>query len=326
MIKLQEVNKVFPGGKQAVTNVSLQINKGQNLAILGTSGSGKTTVLKMINRLIEPSSGKIYIDNEEVSTLEKKALRMQVGYVFQNIGLFPHYTVGENIAVTLRMAKTPEPQVSKRVSDLMEKLHLDPSLLRSFPRQLSGGQQQRVGLARALANNPPILLMDEPFGALDPITRANVRKEFLELDELNNKTIVLVTHDVDEAFELGDDIAIMHNGAVVQVGSPKSLLFCAKHQFVENFLQQSHFVQSMKAVRIQDIAPYVMSALMQNVNAAEHKEYLQQQAGRSLWDILEQLPLVGNKDAADGASAEALYAHLLSALTQYKIDFEHGCS
>lgn len=258
MIKLENVSKSFLNGKPAVSAVSFEVNAGETLILLGTSGSGKTTTLRMINRLLLPDSGNIYVNGRSVETQQLESLRRGIGYVLQYHGLFPHYTVGENIGVVPGLLKWDKARIASRVASLMEKLHLPVSdYLHAYPQQLSGGQQQRVGLARALAADPPVLLMDEPFGALDPVTRASVRKEFRALDEIQHKTIIMVTHDVQEAFELGTRICLMDKGKVQQTGTPAQLLFSPANDFVRSFFDEHRFVLELKALTIADIRPWL---------------------------------------------------------------------
>lgn len=248
MIEVKNITKTF-GAYTAVDDISFTVHHGETVVFLGSSGSGKTTLLKMINRLLEPDSGEILIDGHSIIDQRVEDLRRKIGYVFQNTGLFPHYTIGENIATVPRLLRWDRKRIAERSITLMEKLQLSPAqYLAAYPRELSGGQQQRVGIARALAADPPILLMDEPFGALDPITRSNVRKDFKELDELRSKTIVLVTHDIQEAFELADRILLMDKGRIVQQGTPDELLFNPKGDYVRQFLQEQRF--QLEAERI----------------------------------------------------------------------------
>lgn len=241
MIEVKNITKTF-GGYTAVDNISFTVQDGETLVFLGSSGSGKTTLLKMINRLLEPDSGEILIDGRSIVDQRVEDLRRKMGYVFQNNGLFPHYTIEENIGTVPRLLRWDKQRTAHRVTTLMEKLQLRPEQYRSaYPRELSGGQQQRVGIARALAADPPILLMDEPFGALDPITRTYVRKDFRELDELRSKTIILVTHDIQEAFELGHRILLMDKGKIIQQGTPDDLLFNPSGDYVRQFLQEQRF-------------------------------------------------------------------------------------
>jgi osmoprotectant transport system ATP-binding protein len=266
MIEVKNITKTFDGFV-AVDNVSFIIEEGESLVFLGRSGSGKTTLLKMINRLIEPSSGEIYINNDNIYNRQPEELRRKIGYVFQNTGLFPHYTIAENIAIVPRLLGWDKEKIHGRTLELMKKLHLPAEYLSSYPHQLSGGQQQRVGLARALAADPPILLMDEPFGALDPITRVSLQKDFKELDELKSKTIILVTHDVQEAFELADRICLMDKGKIVQAGKPEQLLFHPADQYVKDFFDDQRFQLEVKT-----IAPTDYPALINAFNHFNHRQ------------------------------------------------------
>lgn len=250
MIRVDHVSKQY-NGKDVVSDVSFEVHRDETLVLLGTSGSGKTTTLKMINRLILADKGKVFIDGKDVERESPETLRRQIGFVLQNIGLFPHYSVEQNISAVPRLLGWDEERVNYRVRELMAKLNLDYKEFGNvYPKELSGGQQQRVGLARALAANPRVLLMDEPFSALDPITRKNIRKEFRELDELKNKTIVMVTHDVQEAFEMGDRICLMNEGKIIQSGTPKDILLRKQHQFVNSFLSDQQLTLELKAVPI----------------------------------------------------------------------------
>ncbi|MES2426376.1 MAG: ABC transporter ATP-binding protein [Bacteroidota bacterium] len=258
MIKVEHLSKSF-GKTKAVDHISFEVNEGENLILLGTSGCGKTTTLKMINRLIEPTAGKIFINGENIMDQPPELLRRGIGYVLQNNGLFPHYTVAENIAIVPQLLKWDAKQIQHRVSELLEKLHLDKKYLNVYPNELSGGQQQRVGLARALVANPPLLLMDEPFGALDNVTRSKIHAEFKALDELKRKTIIMVTHDVQEAFELGDRICLMDKGKIIQNGTPAELLFNPANAFVKDFLKEQRLQLEFKAIRLNDIWKYLPS-------------------------------------------------------------------
>jgi osmoprotectant transport system ATP-binding protein len=254
MIQLDKVSKSFGNGKKVVSDVSFEVQKGETMVLLGTSGSGKTTTLRMINKLIPASSGTIFVNGQDINTQQPEVLRKGIGYVLQNHGLFPHYTVAENIAIVPELLKWDKQRILDRTSVLLEKLHLSPAeYLHAYPQQLSGGQQQRVGLARALAADPPVLLMDEPFGALDPVTRASVRKEFRTLDEIKNKTVIMVTHDVQEAFELGTYICLMDNGTVQQVGTPNELLFSPANDFVRTFFDEQRLLLELHTLKLSDL-------------------------------------------------------------------------
>ncbi|WP_454804322.1 ABC transporter ATP-binding protein [Mucilaginibacter phyllosphaerae] len=256
MIKVEHLVKTF-GTTKAVDDISFEVNAGETLALLGTSGCGKTTTLKVLNRLIEPDSGTISINGKNIQQQSPEALRRGIGYVLQNNGLFPHYTVAENIAIVPALLKWDKAKTDKRVNELLEKLHLSKDYFNAYPNQLSGGQQQRIGLARALAADPPLLLMDEPFGALDNVTRTKIHHEFKDLDELKRKTIIIVTHDVQEAFELADRIALMDKGKIVQIGSPADLLFNPANDFVKDFLKEQHLQLELKTIKLIDVWEYL---------------------------------------------------------------------
>lgn len=280
MIELKGVSKKF-NHTQAVNDVSFKVNEAETLVLLGTSGCGKTTTLKMINRLITPDTGEIYIGGEAINNQDADALRKKIGYVMQHIGLFPHYSIAENIAVVPKLLKWPKAKIEERIRGLIEKLHLPVNSLSLLPNQLSGGQQQRVGLARALVADPAVLLMDEPFGALDNVTRTSIQKEFKELDELKRKTIVMVTHDVQEAFELADRICLMDKGKVVQLGTPKELLYQPVNDFARKFLAGQQLTLEFKITKLSDIWPFLPDA-----TAGEEKPEV---ADVSIWDALELL-------------------------------------
>jgi len=279
MIELKGVSKSF-NNIPAVHKVSLNVAESENLILLGTSGCGKTTTLKMINRLIEPDSGSVIIDGKDITKENPELLRRGIGYVMQNIGLFPHYTIQQNIAVVPKLLKWDKQKTNSRIEELVEKLHLPKNCLTKFPHELSGGQQQRVGLARALVTDPPVLLMDEPFGALDNVTRASIQAEFKALEELKRKTIVMVTHDVQEAFELGDRISLMDKGVIVQTGTPKELLYKPANDFVKTFLDGQRLALEFKVVTLQDVWKF-----LPNNNALSGKENLS--ADMSVWTALE---------------------------------------
>ena len=235
MIEVRNLTKRFDS-HTAVQDVSLTVSRGETLVLLGTSGCGKTTTLKMINRLIEPTTGSIQVDGLDVRQQPGPELRRRIGYVIQDGGLFPHYTVADAIATVPKLLGWEPDRIQERIRELMAKLQLPDTLLTRYPAELSGGQRQRVGLARALAVNPPVVLMDEPFGALDPFTRKHVRRELFGLNELRETTVVLVTHDVSEALELADRIALMDKGRIVQMGPPDELLTNPATDFVRDFL------------------------------------------------------------------------------------------
>ncbi|MGG3571458.1 betaine/proline/choline family ABC transporter ATP-binding protein [Bacillus gobiensis] len=248
MLKLENVSKVYKGGKKAVNNLSLEINKGEFVCFIGPSGCGKTTTMKMINRLIEPSEGKILIDGENILDQDPVELRRKIGYVIQQIGLFPHMTIQENISLVPKLLKWPEEKRRDRAEKLLKLVDMGSEYLNRHPYELSGGQQQRIGVLRALAAEPPLILMDEPFGALDPITRDSLQEEFKKLQQRLDKTIVFVTHDMDEAIKLADRIVILKAGEIVQVGTPDEILRNPANDFVEEFIGKERLIQTRPEV------------------------------------------------------------------------------
>ncbi len=260
------VTRTYKGASSpAVDAVTFEVPEGEVCMLLGTSGSGKTTLLRMVNRLIEPTSGAIFIDGKNVLEENPIALRRRIGYVIQQVGLFPHMTVAENVRITADISgERSRQEMNRRVDELLELVGLPPDEYRKrFPRQLSGGQQQRVGLARALATDPAILLMDEPFGALDAITRERMQDELLRIQSGVRKTVLFVTHDVEEAFKLGDQIAVLSEGRLIQIGTPIDLLTNPANDFVsrlvgaDNILRQLQYLPVTSAL---DNQPEVVSS------------------------------------------------------------------
>lgn len=315
MIKVEHVSKYFENDKMAVEDISFQVGAGETLVLLGTSGCGKTTTLRMINLLLTPSSGNIYVNDQNIREQSPESLRRGIGYVMQDNGLFPHYTVAENIAIVPRLLKWEDQRIQSRTTTLLQKLHLPPAeYQQAYPRQLSGGQQQRVGLARALAADPPVLLMDEPFGALDPVTRSNVRKEFKSLDELQKKTIIMVTHDVQEAFELGTRICLLNKGRIQQIGTPAELLFKPANDFVRAFFGSQRLQLELQTVTLQDVWEYLPGQ-----NGVQKTREQTLPASTSCWEALEV--------ASGGQLLSIQYHHesksadnqlLMAAFSQYK--------
>ncbi|MAT43267.1 MAG: ABC transporter ATP-binding protein [Anaerolineaceae bacterium] len=238
----------------AVNQVSFTVDPGSLVVLLGPSGCGKTTLLKMVNRLFEPSEGTIYLDGVNIRDMEVTALRRQIGYVIQQVGLFPHMTVAENIALIPSLLKWEKPRIQSRVDELLTLIHLDPLEYRDrYPAQLSGGQQQRVGLARALAGDPNVLLMDEPFGAIDAITRASLQQEVMQLQNQLQKTVLFVTHDVEEALLLADKIAILKEGALVQYDTPWNLLTNPADEFVRELINADDRIRQLTVLKAKDV-------------------------------------------------------------------------
>jgi osmoprotectant transport system ATP-binding protein len=237
MIQLSHISKSFTNKTLVVDNLELEVREGELLILLGESGCGKTTTLKMINRLIEPTSGRITVDGNDVMSVEPSELRRRIGYVFQGIGLFPHMTIGENVSVVLRLLRWEKADIDARVDKLLELVGLPSSSYKHRkPEELSGGQKQRVGVARALAAKPKIMLMDEPFGALDPITRDSLQTEFLQLQKSLGLTVVMVTHDMTEALLMADRIAVMEKGKIVAFGTPRELLTNPIHPYAATLM------------------------------------------------------------------------------------------
>ncbi len=252
MIRLEHVSKGFPGGGNAVSDLTLDIADGQTCVLIGPSGCGKTTTLRMINRLIEPDAGRILVDGQDTHGVDPAQLRLKMGYVIQNTGLFPHMTVGDNVGTVPRLWNWDKARVSARVDELLTLVGLDPHEYRHrYPHQLSGGQRQRVGFARALGADPPILLMDEPFGAVDRITRERLQREFISIQRSVRKTVVFVTHDIDEAVMVGDRICLMQMQAkIAQYDTPDAILTRPASQYVAEFLGRERLVRRMSVVTI----------------------------------------------------------------------------
>ncbi|MGM7667125.1 betaine/proline/choline family ABC transporter ATP-binding protein [Microbacterium sp. A93] len=271
MIRLENLTKRFPGSERnAVDGLSLDIRKGEIVVLVGPSGCGKTTTMKMINRIIEPSSGRIILGGEDVTTTNPDRLRRRIGYVIQQIGLFPHITIGENVATVPKLLGWDAARVRARVDELLTTVNMDPAEYRDrFPNQLSGGQQQRVGVARALGGDPEVMLMDEPFGAIDPITRDRLQNEFLRLQAEVRKTIVFVTHDIDEAIKMGDRIAILQEGSrIAQYDTPERILTAPANDFVRDFIGGGASLKRLSLSRVRDIE----LASWPTVSAADSQE------------------------------------------------------
>lgn len=296
MITVESVSKSF-NNRPAVHDISFAAHEKEILVLLGTSGCGKTTTLKMINRLIESDSGRILIDGKNIKDHNVEQLRMGIGYVMQNSGLFPHYTVAENIAVVPKLQKWNSKQIKDRTEELIQKLHLSDDVLKRFPHELSGGQQQRVGIARALIANTPVLLMDEPFGALDNMTKSEIHNEFKTLDELKNKTIILVTHDVSEAFELGHRICLMDKGKIIQIGTPKEMIYRPANDFVKNFFANNRLTLEYQITKISELQ-------FENVSEKRFNE------DQNIWNVLQDL-------STNSGDAE-LYNTITASFNEYR--------
>jgi len=257
MIRLEGLTKVFPGQKKpAVESLDMDIPAGEIVVLVGPSGCGKTTTMRLINRLIEPTSGRIILEGEDVTDVNPDKLRRRIGYVIQQVGLFPHQTISDNIATVPKMLGWDSPRIKSRVDELLSMVGLEPATYRErYPKHLSGGQRQRAGVARALSADPPVMLMDEPFGAIDPITRDRLQNEFLRLQETIRKTIIFVTHDIDEAIKMGDRIAILREGsAIAQYDTPERILSAPTDDFVADFIGAGASLKRLNLSRVRDIA------------------------------------------------------------------------
>jgi osmoprotectant transport system ATP-binding protein len=314
MIKLENVTKVYPGmSEPAVSSVSFQVPEGETCVLIGPSGCGKTTTLKMVNRLIEPTGGNIFVAEENVLHQDPVELRRSIGYVIQQIGLFPHMTIRDNVATVPNLLGWDEGRTNQRVDELLDLMSLDPAVYRDrFPRELSGGQRQRVGVARALAADPPVMLMDEPFGAIDPITRENLQNEFLRLQKKIKKTIMFVTHDIDEAIKMGTRICILQvGGKVEQYGAPDEILSSPANDFVAEFVGADRGLKRLGLVRAAE-------AMRAEVVRAEGREEtgelitrLEAANERTAWIVDEEGRLLGyvtldEARAKPGVRADAL--------------------
>ena len=253
MLNLQEVTKIYPGAEhiKAVDSLSFDLEEGEICILVGPSGCGKTTAMKMINRLIPMTSGKIFVDGQNISRLDTIELRRNIGYVIQNIGLFPNMTITENIAIVPKMKGWDHDRITEKVESLLETINLPAEeFMGRYPRELSGGQQQRIGVARAMAADPPIMLMDEPFGAIDPINREHLQNEFLRIQEKVRKTIVFVTHDIDEAIKMGNKICLLKEGKLVQYDSPEKILTEPANDFVRDFVGGDRTLKRLNLLKI----------------------------------------------------------------------------
>ncbi len=301
MIKLENVTKIFPGTEiPAVDNLTMEINAGEVCVLVGPSGCGKTTTMKMINRIFEPTEGKIIVNGEDISKINPIKLRLGIGYVIQEIGLFPHLSIAENVATVPRELKWPANKINQRVDELLTVVGLDPQLHRNRkPSGLSGGQRQRVGVARAMAADPPIMLMDEPFGAVDPITRARLQNEFLRLQEQLKKTIVFVTHDIDEAIKMGDRIAAMREGKLVQYSDPNELLSSPADEFVANLVGRNRSIKRLHLIRAYEAVRSNVPFLEQGDSMESVREKIEDSELRAVLVVDDRKKLIGLVSADD---------------------------
>ncbi|HEV3451049.1 MAG TPA: betaine/proline/choline family ABC transporter ATP-binding protein [Acidimicrobiia bacterium] len=312
MIRLDSVTKRFPNGFVAVHTLSIEVREGETCVLIGPSGCGKTTTLKMINRLIEPTSGHIYLDDEDVTRADPVELRRRMGYVIQQVGLFPHQTVGTNVGTVPRLLGWKHDRIARRVDELLTLVGLDPGDFRDrYPAQLSGGQRQRVGVARALAADPPVLLMDEPFGAIDPVTRVRLQDEFLGLQAELRKTVVFVTHDIEEAVKMGDRIAILNVGGILaQYDTPAEVLGSPATPFVADFVGTD---RGLKRLRVTAIEPTVLEhppTLLPTSSLAEARAAIDRSGGDWVAVVDPDGRLLGHVPKADAGGEGPVGPHV----------------
>lgn len=323
MIELQNVSKYF-SDTAAVQNISFHVKEGEIFGLIGTSGCGKTTTLKMINRLVEPTSGSIQINGKDSTAQDPQQLRRKIGYVIQDVGLFPHYSVAENVATVPKLKGWDDSRIRSRSEELLELVGLNADeFAHRKPEALSGGQRQRIGLARALAADPPIILMDEPFGALDPITKREVRAEVQHIFSEINKTIILVTHDVVEAFAMCDRLCLLDAGNVQQTGTPQELLFSPANDFVDSFFVSDRFQLELLSINISEILQAGPNSELYWSPPLKGEQGDKIDIERSLYGIIEEMEERGHDNIAiihrvDGQTVDSLgFSDLLSKFRQY---------
>ena len=309
MIRLEEVTKRY-GEVAAVNGLSLEIGRGEVCVLIGPSGCGKTTTLRMINRLTRPSAGRIFIDGQDTAGIEAEKLRLSIGYAIQSVGLFPHMTVFSNIAVVPQLLHWEKSRIARRVEELLELVGLKSSdYAGKYPGQLSGGEAQRIGVARALAADPPIMLMDEPFGAVDPLTRERLQAQFIRIQQEVKKTIVLVTHDLDEAIRLADRIAIMASGRLVQYDTPEVILSRPRNKFVRDFVGADRALKRLSRIPIKD---FLKPAITVNVGRPVKEAIASARGYRWLWVVDDNQRLLGWVDR----NTLAQYASIKEAMDE----------
>ena len=317
VLALEQVSKRYPNGQVAVHELSLTVGDGQTCVLLGPSGCGKTTTLRMINRLIEPSSGRVLLDGEDVTTMDPVRLRLRMGYVIQQVGLFPHMTVADNVATVPRLLGWQSERTRRRVDELLELVGLDAAqYAKRYPHQLSGGQQQRVGVARALGADPPVLLMDEPFGAIDRVNRDRLQNEFLHIQSVMKKIVVFVTHDIDEAVKMGDRIAILRErGVLQQYDTPAKILAEPATAFVAEFLGPD---RGQKRLSVVNIDPHRLE------KAALIRTHAEVPVTATLADALSAMLLHDSDRVRVNSNGEVLGVLTLNALLETATVHEGG--
>ncbi|UUV20077.1 betaine/proline/choline family ABC transporter ATP-binding protein (plasmid) [Fusobacteria bacterium ZRK30] len=304
MIKLKNVVKNFEK-TEVIKNVSIDFENGKFYCLIGESGCGKTTLMKLINKLIESSSGEILIDGKDINDYNPVLLRQKIGYVIQKVGLFPHMTIGENIEIVPSILKWDKNKAKERTLELLELMDLDETYYNRYPEELSGGQQQRIGIARALAIDPDIILMDEPFSALDPITRENLQDELISLQEKLKKTIIFVTHDMDEALKLADKIAILKEGEILQFDTPENILNRPKNSFVEYFIGNDRLWKTPEMLLVKDIMKTKIPTVLENSHIARAYEKMKNYEIDAVFVIKK----IGKKEKVQGIITKKLIFH-----------------
>lgn len=324
MIQFDNVVKRYPGSNTpAVNNLSMSIPEGETCAIIGPSGCGKTTAMKMVNRLIEPTEGAIFVGGKNILKQDTIELRRNIGYVIQQIGLFPHFTIKDNVALVPQMLGWSKARTYRRVDELLDIVGLDPAQFRDrYPRQLSGGQRQRVGVARALAADPPVMLMDEPFGAIDPITRDRLQNEFLRLQKQLKKTIMFVTHDIDEALKMGTLICILQVGGVLQqLDTPKNILSKPANAFIADFVGSDRGLKKLTLVTVGEVMHEAPTLGTHNETGAELMNRMRQHEMESLFIVDDTHKLIGYVTLDDvqknlGKSAHAMTSNIIATIEE----------
>ncbi|TDM42915.1 ATP-binding cassette domain-containing protein [Macrococcoides canis] len=320
MLEMNNVSKVYKGGKKAVSDLNITIKQGEFIAFIGTSGSGKTTAMRMINRMIEPTSGTITLNGKNIKELNPVQLRRKIGYVIQQIGLLPHMTIRDNITLVPKLLKWSEEEKNKKAEELIQLVDLPVSYLDLYPSQLSGGQQQRIGVVRALAAGQDIILMDEPFGALDPLTRDTLQDLVKELQVKFNKTFIMVTHDMDEAIKLADRIVIMSHGEVVQLDTPNNILRHPANDFVRDFIGENRLIQTTPNVKTVDEAMVKPISVTAEKTIGEAIQIMRERRVDTLLITDNNNVLVGYVDIED--LSEAAKKHLsLSRIMNHNVYF-----
>lgn len=316
MIRLEHVTKTY-GDTVAVNDLSIRINEGEVCVLIGPSGCGKTTTLRMVNHLIEPTAGHIFVNGRDTSRIKPERLRQSIGYAIQSVGLFPHLTVGSNIATVPELLHWEKNRIAHRVEELLTLVGLNPTeYARKYPHQLSGGEAQRIGVARALAANPPILLMDEPFGAVDPLTRERLQSQFVRIQKEVKKTVILVTHDLDEAIRLADRIAIMASGKLVQYDTPETILSNPASKFVHDFVGTDRALKRLSRIGIEG---FIKPSPLIDIDASLQEAATTIGSHRSIWVVDPDGRLIGWIDRASLSEAasvrEAIVAQDMTEIT-----------